>query len=143
LKRNTALLLIVVIAIVGFWISGYLTWLALIVPAGTCPIYLGGWISCSAVLSSPYARIDGIPTSFLGLVWFIVAFLLALVSLRNGSWVRYLVYWGGVGVAGVIVLVAVEIFLVGEICLLCTSAHMAGLAIFGITVKLWQAPVAD
>jgi uncharacterized membrane protein len=98
-----------------------------------CPVV--GPVTCDAVLSSKYAVIAGtsLPTSALGIAWFVVA-----SALWIGGWRRPIYAWAGAGLAFAIVLVFVEIVLIGAICLWCTAAHVLVLAQFLIALTIWQ-----
>ena len=121
----------------GLLVSGYLTWQALITPVGSCPLALSGFWGCSTVLSSPYARIGGVPTALLGIVWFTGALMLGLVHLRNMRLTTPLLVWSLMGVAGVATLVYIELVVVGAICPFCTAAHVLGIAVLVLAVVMW------
>lgn len=122
----------------GLLVSGYLTWQALITPAGSCPLALSGFWGCSTVLSSPYARIGDMPTAVLGLVWFIGALGLGLGLLRNTGLTIGLLVWALLGLVGIAALVYIELFAVGAICPFCTAAHLLGLSVVVIAAVIWN-----
>jgi uncharacterized membrane protein len=124
------------LAIIGIGVAGYLTWYEMVVPVGVCPINVT-YISCSAALTSQYSRIDGISVASLGLAWFLGALLLIALAVGNGAYLRFLFSWSLIAVAGVVYLFLVEVLFLGEICPLCTSAHILGLSITAIAGKLW------
>lgn len=127
---------IVVLALAGLAISGYLIWYDIVTPRGACP--LTGFFGCSQILSSPYSRIGRIPTAFLGVVWFAVAAWLSMVVARNQNWLVYLLVWSLLAPGGVSVLAYIELFLIGAICPLCTSAHALGITILALTLVMWR-----
>ena len=98
-----------------------------------CPVV--GPVNCDAVLSSKYAVLAGtsLPTSALGILWFVVA-----SALWIGGWRGPIYAWSGAGLAFVIFLVFVEIVLIGAVCLWCTAAHVLVLAQFLIALTIWQ-----
>ncbi len=129
--------MIAALALIGIGISSYLTWYVLSIPPGSCPINEYPGLSCIGALSSSYSRIAGIPVAALGIFWFSVALVLAATIARNLNLLRYLLAWTGVGFVGIIVLVSVEVFLIGQLCLLCSLAHLLGVGMLGLTLKLW------
>jgi uncharacterized membrane protein len=129
-------LAMIILALVGIGVSGYLTWYEIVVPVGVCPINVA-YISCSAALTSQYSRIDGISVASLGLAWFLGALLLIVLAVRNGAYLKILFAWSLIAVAGVVYLFLIEVLFLGEICPLCTSTHVLGLSITAISGKLW------
>lgn len=127
---------IVILALAGIGVAGYLTWYEIIVPVGVCPINVA-YISCSAALTSQYSRIDGISVASLGLAWFLGAILLGILTAGNKAYLKFLFAWSMIAVVGVVILFSIEVLLLREVCPLCTSAHVLGLGIIAITSKLW------
>ena len=121
----------------GVGVAGYLTWYEMVVPVGVCPINMP-YISCSAALTSQYSRIGGISVASLGLSWFLGALLLGVLAAVNTSYLKFLLAWSIMAVIGVVALFLTEVLLLGEICPLCSSAHVLGLIITAIAVKLWM-----
>ena len=126
----------IILALVGIGVSGYLTWYEIVVPVGVCPINVA-YISCSAALTSQYSRIDGISVASLGLAWFLGALLLIVLAVGNVTYLKFLFAWSLIAVAGVVYLFLIEVLFLGEICPLCTSAHVLGLSVTAIAGKLW------
>lgn len=122
--------LLVAISIAGLVLSAYLT---AFVPTGSTFCDLNDLFSCDAVLTSSYAYFMGIPVAALGLVWFAVALLFSSASLRISISRGILLLWAVIGVLGIPPLVYAE-YVVGSICLLCTSAHALGLAFLGLVL---------
>ena len=122
-------LVAVTLSVAGIAVSGYLTVLHYIGFAPACPAM--GPINCEAVLTSSYATIAGssVPTSALGLVWFVVS---AVLWARPFGWPQLV--WSVVGILSVLYLVFIEIVRLGAICLWCTAAHLLVLTLFLIAV---------
>ncbi len=137
MKITTPYLAILVLAVLGIGVAGYLTWYEIVVPVGVCPINMP-YVSCSAALTSQYSRIDGFSVASLGLVWFLGALLLGVLAAGNKSYLAPLLAWSLVAIAGVVALFLVEVVFLGEICPLCSSAHVLGLGISAVTIKLWM-----
>jgi len=74
----------------------------------------------------------------LGLAWFLVTMALSLGLLRNKKLAPALLAWSLVGLVGVVGLVYIELFLVGAICPVCTSAHLLGLGVLVLAVVIWR-----
>jgi uncharacterized membrane protein len=129
-------LAILILALLGIGVAGYLTWFEMIVPVGVCRVNMA-YISCSAALTSQYSRIDGISVASLGLAWFLGALLLSVLTVENKAYLNSLFAWSLIAVTGVVILLLIEILFLGEICILCSSAHVLGLGISGIAIKLW------
>jgi uncharacterized membrane protein len=109
----------------------------MVVPVGVCPINVA-YISCSAALTSQYSRIDGISVASLGLVWFLGVFLLGVLAAESKTYLSVLLAWSLIAIAGVVALFLVEVLFLGEICPLCSSAHILGLGISAIAIRLWM-----
>jgi len=128
----------VVSAIVGLFMSAYLTYLSL-APPTSCPVGDYSIFSCNEVIYSQYAHIYGISVALLGLGWFIIALGLILVTRRDARFIRAVVVWSLLGAMGVAGFVYAEIFLLGSVCPLCTIAHVAGLAILVLSIASMRA----
>jgi uncharacterized membrane protein len=129
----------IVSAIVGLLISAYLTYLSLMPPT-SCPVDEFSIFSCNEVIYSQYAHIYGISVALLGLGWFIIALSLIMLTRRDARLIRAVVAWSLLGAAGVAAFVYTEIFLLGSICVLCTVAHIVGLAILAFAIVSMRTP---
>ncbi|MDI3316267.1 MAG: vitamin K epoxide reductase family protein [Bacillota bacterium] len=109
----------------GAAVSAYLTLLHWAPRALACP--RAGLVDCGTVLDSPASLWLGIPVAIWGLVWFLVAGVLAW---RAASGLRFL--WAGAGAVAVLGLVYTELFVVGALCLWCTLVHLLVLALFAL-----------
>ncbi len=116
-------ILVGLLGLAGLALSLYLT----VVPTPEfCDIT--SFISCDRVLSSPYAKIAGIPTSLYGAVWFAAMSTAAFLSVDRKIITIFMKGWTVLGLLGVAVLVYVELVLINAVCILCTAAHL--LAVF-------------
>ncbi len=116
-------ILVGLLGLAGLALSLYLT----VVPTPEfCDIT--SFISCDRVLSSPYAKIAGIPTSLYGAVWFAAMSTAAFLSVDRKIITVFMKGWTVLGLLGVAVLVYVELVLINAVCILCTAAHL--LAVF-------------
>lgn len=136
MQYSKPLAIIVVLAMAGLGVSGYLLWYDFMTRRGACP--LTGFFGCTAILTSVYSRIFGIPLALFGFIWFLAIVLFAALVARDAKWLKLLLAWSLVGVIGVIGLVYTEIFLIGAICPFCTSAHVLGVLILALTAVMWN-----
>ena len=125
-----------VLSVLGLGVSVYLTVEHFLNGSSlACPET--GVINCAKVTNSPQSEIFGIPLPILGLVFF--AWMIVINSppawrsprpeVRLVRLVSVIV-----GIATVIYLIYAELFLVGNICLECTSIHVITFALFVITL---------
>lgn len=121
---------------VGLAISAYLTVLHFQGSTPICPAF-ASVVDCQAVVTSRWSTILWVPVPLLGVLFF--AAMLALQSpsawrSRNRRLRRTRVVAATVGVAMVLWLLYAELFLVGRICLWCTTVHVLTFALFCTTV---------
>ncbi len=130
-----------VLSVAGFFVSLYLTLEHYQKVSLVCPSF-GQTFNCGAVLSSSNSTVLGIPTAALGLLWFAVMFGLALSGRRETARPPLrapVLAWSGLGVAAVLYLVYVELFVVGAFCLWCSVAHLLILALFAMnSLVFWD-----
>lgn len=92
---------------------------------------------CEQVLTSDYSKLYGVPLAYLGLVFY--AYMLALAVLvaydptSKGLRVGLLVYTG-VGLLASIVFEAIQIFVIGAICMYCAISAVTTLVLFALAV---------
>ena len=125
-----------VVCVLGLGISAYLTVVHYQGIAPICPAH-AGIVDCEAVVTSQWSAILGVPVPVLGLVFFagMLAFQLPAAWRSHQQWVRVARMAGSVvSVAMILWLVYVELFLVGRICLWCTSVHVLTFALFCTTL---------
>jgi len=139
MNRNYLVWAMMASALAGLIDSAYLAYLSLSPPT-SCPVGEFSIFSCNEVIYSQYAHVYGISVAMLGLGWFILALGLILVAWRNARLIYSVVVWSVLGAVGVAGFVYTEIFLLGSICLLCTIAHVMGLAILALSVAYIRAP---
>jgi uncharacterized membrane protein len=139
MNRNYLVWAMIALALVGLIDSAYLAYLSLSPPT-SCPVGEFSIFSCNEVIYSQYAHVYGISVAMLGLGWFILALGLILVAWRNARFIYGVVVWSVLGAVGVAGFVYTEVFLLGSICLLCTIAHVMGLAILALSVAYIRAP---
>ena len=138
MNRNYLVWAMIALALVGLIDSAYLAYLSLSPPT-SCPVGEFSIFSCNEVIYSQYAHVYGISVAMLGLGWFILALGLVLIAWRNARFIYGVVVWSVLGAVGVAGFVYTEVFLLGSICLLCTIAHVMGLAILALSVAYIRA----
>ena len=127
-----ARLAIVVIAIVGTLLSGYLTWVHYSGSLALC-IGVGG---CEAVQTSRYAMAGPIPVAVIGLVGFLAIVAVALAYARGVA--TALVPLFGLSLAASLYtayLTYLEVFVLGAICPWCVSVAVCALAAVALSVR--------
>ena len=139
MNRSTVMWAMVASAVAGLLVSAYLTYLSLLPPT-SCPVGEFSIFSCNEVIYSEYAYFFGVSVALLGLGWFAVALGLIALAGRNQRFIWTVVGWSLLGAAGVAGFVYTEIFLLGSICVLCTIAHVTGLAILPLSVAYVRIP---
>ncbi len=125
-----------VLALVGLGVSIYLT-VAHFTESTLAGCSESGLVNCTKVTTSPQSYVFGIPVAVLGLAFYL--FAVAIMSpwawqatrreihlLRMASVV--------VGIGFVLYLLYAELFIIGSICLYCTSIHIITFVLFVLTV---------
>ena len=125
-----------VLALAGLGVSIYLT-IAHFTESALAGCSESGLVNCTRVTTSPQSYVFGIPVAVLGLAFYL--FAVAIMSpwawqaarreihlLRIASLV--------VGIGFVLYLIYAELFIIGSICLYCTSVHAITFVLFVLTV---------
>ena len=131
-----------VLALAGLGVSIYLT-IAHFTESTLAGCSESGLVNCTKVTTSPQSYVFGIPVAVLGLAFYV--FAVAIMSpwawratrreihlLRIASLV--------VGIGFVLYLIYAELFIIGSICLYCTSVHALTFLLFVLTmvaVAVW------
>ena len=123
-----------VLALAGLLVSAYLTVEHYTASATlACPDV--GVINCQEVTSSAESEFLGVPVALLGLLFFLAMVAVTLpVAWRmpSASMRRTRVGLAVLGVAFVIYLIYVELFVLEAICLWCAAVHVLTLALFAV-----------
>jgi uncharacterized membrane protein len=126
-----------VLALVGLGVSTYLT-----VAHFTQAALIGcaetkGLVDCGKVTTSPQSYVFGIPVAVLGLVFYV--FVVAIMSpwawrmtRREVHMLRIAAMVAGIGF--VLYLLYAELFIIGNICLYCSSVHIITFLLFVLTM---------
>jgi len=134
-----------VLALAGLGVSIYLT-IAHFTDKPLAGCSESGLVNCTKVTTSPQSYVFGIPVAVLGLAFYLAA--VALMSPWAWRWARREIYLLRiaslvVGIGFVLYLLYAELFIIGSICLYCTSVHAITFILFGLTmfaVAAWGIP---
>lgn len=124
-------------ALVGLFASAYL---AIEYTVGSTICLTGS--GCDLVRSSDFAYPLGIPMPFLGIGFYLVAFVLLLdrwlppVARRPAA----LLAWAGLGLAVMAALTVVEVVVIGALCGWCLASAVGSLLLFVGTLRLRRGP---
>ncbi len=124
------------LALAGLGVSIYLT-IAHFTQSALLGCSESGAVNCTKVTTSPQSYVFGIPVAVLGLAFYV--FAVAIMSPWAWRWARrevYLIRLAAMvaGIGFVLYLLYAELFLIGSICLYCTSVHAITFVLFGLTV---------
>ena len=136
-----------VLATAALAVSAYLTWEHFHDPSGTtlaCPAT--GAINCVKVTTSQYSKFLGMPVAILGLLYYVVVWVLNLPAMWRSA--SSAVRWGRLvvvtmGLVFVLWLVYAELYLIDAICLWCTAVHVITFLLFCLTLYATVALMAD
>jgi uncharacterized membrane protein len=132
---------LLVLAVLGFGISAYLTWTHF---EGLTPVCTGSGEGCETVQSSRYATILGIPVALLGLVAYGGLILSAAAWREAGIYLGFLISL--VGTLFSAYLTYLEIFVIGALCQWCLASAaimVAALICTALAVRLLPGRSAD
>jgi uncharacterized membrane protein len=128
-------LLLAALDIVGLAIALYLSIVEL---QGGVPV-CGPIHGCEEVARSEYSRIAGIPVAVFGVGLSLLLLTLALVWWRTDLYVLLLAHYG-LSLAGVIFEVYflyLQVFVIGAVCIWCTSYGLSLIARFVVALVVW------
>ena len=125
-----------VLALAGLGVSIYLT-IAHFTESALAGCSESGLVNCTKVTTSPQSYVFGIPVAVLGLAFFVFAVVIMSpwawrASRREIHLVRIASLVVGIGF--VLYLIYAELFIIGSICLYCTSVHAITFVLFVLTV---------
>jgi uncharacterized membrane protein len=135
------------LALAGLGVSTYLT-IAHFTESTLLGCSESGLVDCTKVTTSPQSYVFGIPVAVLGLAFFlVVAALMSPWAWRATRYRRevYLIRMAAMvaGIGFVLYLLYAELFLIGSICLYCTSVHAITFVLFvltGFAAAAWGIP---
>jgi uncharacterized membrane protein len=114
-------LVIIVLAILGIFVAGYLTWSHY---SGE-PVYCGGSNSCELVNSSRFAFLGPIPVALIGLTGYVIILVLSLIPPKEDrQWPALLIFAGAlIGVLLQWYLFYIEVAVLRAICYWCVTSQ--------------------
>ena len=124
------------LALAGLGVSIYLT-IAHFTEAPLAGCSESGLVNCTKVTTSPQSYVFGIPVAVLGLAFYVAAVvLMSPWAWRSARREIYLIRLASlvIGMGFVLYLLYAELFIIGSICLYCTSVHAITFVLFGLTV---------
>ena len=124
----------VILSSVGVVDSAYLTINAFF-PALKLACPTTGVINCEGVTGSPYSHLLGvIPVALLALLWF--GLVIILIGQRPSGFAFAMIISWAAALVMVGYLVSVEVFILHEVCLYCTLAHVCAMLLGAPILKL-------
>jgi uncharacterized membrane protein len=140
--------LLLFLSLGGLGLSAYLTAVSLVTTdLSYCAPY--PFLSCEAVIYSPFSRIAGVPVALVGAVGFGLLFTLSYAALLGGVDLRRrvllpttLIAMAGLGFG--VYLTYLELFVIRSLCILCLAAFLlilpvVVLGLWGLRGRLWGA----
>ena len=128
-------LILAALDIVGFAIASYLSTVEL---QGGVPV-CGPIHGCEDVARSSYSRIEGVPVAVLGVGLSLVLLTLAISWWRSNRYVLLLAHYG-LSLAGVLFeayFLYLQVFVIGAVCIWCTSYGLSLVLRFVIALLVW------
>jgi uncharacterized membrane protein len=123
------------LALAGLGVSTYLT-VAHFTESALIGCSENGLVNCTKVTTSPQSYVFGIPVAVLGLAFYVAAVaLMSPWAWRSSRREVHLIRLASVvvGVGFVLYLIYAELFIIGSICLYCTSVHVITFLLFVLT----------
>ncbi|MBI4279150.1 MAG: vitamin K epoxide reductase family protein [Armatimonadetes bacterium] len=122
--------LLVGLAAAGLAVTGYL---ALVYSRGTAPVCIGS--GCAAVAASPYARLAGVPISYLGVAFYGAVLVLAAAHATVPRAADGLLALSLAGVIFSAYLTYAELFLIRALCVWCVASAAIVAGIFLLSLR--------
>lgn len=128
-------LILAVLDVIGLAIAAYLSFVEL---QGGVPV-CGPLHGCETVATSQYSRIAGIPVAVYGVGLSVMLLSLALAWWRTDVYALLLAHYGLslVGVLFEVYFLYLQIFVIGAVCVWCTSYGLSLIARFVIALIVW------
>jgi uncharacterized membrane protein len=127
--------ILAVLDIVGLAIAAYLSIVEL---SGGVPV-CGPIKGCEEVARSEYSRIAGIPVAVFGVALSLVLLILAIAWWRTDLYALLLAHYG-LSLAGVlfeVYFLYLQVFVIGAVCIWCTSYGLSLIARFVVALVVW------
>ena len=141
---------IIALALVGFAAAAASTWVHYRIahdPAYVSFCDVNATVSCRDVYESRFGSVGRIPVAVFGAFWFGLVGLLTVAARGPGELARnvgsYLLVLSTVGLAAILFLAYESFFVLGTLCLLCVTAHVAVVGIFLAVSTVGGVPLAS
>jgi uncharacterized membrane protein len=128
-------LILAILDVIGLAIASYLSITELTGGIPQC----GPLHGCETVAASPYSRINGIPVAVFGVALSLILLTLAIAWWRTNLYVLLLAHYG-LSLAGVlfeVYFLYLQVFVIGAICVWCTSYGLSLILRFVIALVVW------
>ena len=128
-------LILAVLDVIGLAIASYLSIVEL---GGGVPV-CGPLHGCETVAQSPYGRIAGVPVAVFGVGLSLALLTLAITWWRTNLYLLLLAHYG-LSLAGVVFEVYflyLQVFVIGAVCVWCTSYGLSLVLRFVIALAVW------
>ncbi len=142
---------IIALALVGFAAAAASAWVHYRIahdPAYVSFCDINTTVSCRDVYQSRFGSVGSIPVAVFGAFWFGLVALLTVAAGRGPSELArnvggYLLVLSTVGLAAILFLAYESFFVLGTLCLLCVTAHVAVVGIFLAVSTIGGVPLAS
>ena len=141
---------IIALALVGFAAAAASAWVHYRIahdPAYVSFCDVNTTVSCRDVYQSRFGSVGRIPVAVFGAFWFGLVALLTVAARGPGELARnvggYLLVLSTVGLAAILFLAYESFFVLGTLCLLCVTAHVAVVGIFVAVSTIGGVPLAS
>ena len=143
--------IIIALALVGFAAAASSAWVHYRIahdPAYVSFCDVNATVSCRDVYQSRFGSVGGIPVAVFGAFWFGLVALLTVAAGRGSAELArsvggYLLVLSTVGLASILFLAYESFFVLGTLCLLCVTAHVAVVGIFLAVSTIGGVPLAS
>jgi uncharacterized membrane protein len=129
--------LVLALAIAGFAVAGYLTWLKW---SGKGAVFCVAGSGCDIVQASRYAMFLGVPTAFWGAVIYAAIAGLAGLGFTTSRWLAAFVL-AAAGVGFSLYLTVLSLFVLGGACIYCLTSGAILVAL--VVALMWRRPPAS
>jgi len=124
------------VSFLGFLDATYLTAEHYLVEVPLCPLFGG----CEKVLTSQYATVLGIPLGLLGMIYYLTVLILTIFYLdtKRTNPLKIAAFLSIVGIITSLVLLYLQIFVIGALCLYCLISAGSSIILFALGVTVFH-----
>jgi len=134
--RRAAIIVLIVVSLVGFVDSSYLTAQHYSGETVVCEVGGKAFGDCDSVLGSSYAEVAGIPVALAGAAYYFIVFVLAsmLLSAPKRTLLALIAALTGIGLAFSLWFVYLQLFVLEAVCLYCMLSALSTTVLFVTSV---------